>query len=173
MKGNPGQDGIQGRSRMRMAPVKHYRSGMRSCRAGFRVGPRMPHGMIGHPLKRRTLHRCMMILQQFYRVYTDAGVCPDPRQPIVVHGPWLTRQTRGHADRAGPLTQFAVTPQIRVDACHRWSSAQLPPEIAIQTARCRNDATPAMNICTDSAISNMPITRSSAVSTLSPSQRNR
>jgi hypothetical protein len=30
-----------------------------------------------------------------------------------------------------------------------------------------------MNICTDSAISNMPITRSSAVSTLSPSQRKR
>ncbi len=37
----------------------------------------------------------------------------------------------------------------------------------------RNDATPAMNICTDKAISNIPITRSSAVSTLSPSQRNR
>lgn len=54
--------------------------------------------------------------------------------------------------------------------------ASRPPQAAArpgQSFRCRNAATPAMNICTDSAISSMPITRSSAVSTLSPSQRNR
>ena len=64
------------------------------------------------------------------------------------------------ASRATPLcgaVDFTITP------------LQLVP----QGTECRKDATPDMNICTDKAISSMPITRSSAVSTLSPSQRNR
>lgn len=51
---------------------------------------------------------------------------------------------------------------------------QPPPRgMVFQGIERRNEATPDMNICTDKAISSMPITRSSAVSTLSPSQRNR
>lgn len=64
----------------------------------------------------------------------------------------------GHGDRM---------PSLPCGPRNRQSSKLL--QVAVR----RNDATPAMNICTDKAISSIPITRSNAVSTLSPSQRNK
>jgi hypothetical protein len=89
--------------------------------------------------------------------------------PPVSHG---IRPARAH-QRYGAT---AAPPEWRHDAGKSGKGVDGPVDGDGRTAqsfRCRNAATPAMNICTDSAISSMPITRSSAVSTLSPSQRNR